>query len=305
MRLGLILSEVGEGLRRNVSMVISVILVTFISLTFVGAAILLQMQIGQMKGYWYDRAQVAIYLCTDVDTTGNCTQAEATQAQIDQVEAQLTSDTLSPYIDRYEFESHEQAYENFLVQFKDSPVAGYVTPDLLNESFRVNLIDPTQADILIESLSGLAGVQSVEDQRGYLDQIFSILNAASYAAIGLAALMLVIAVLLIATTIRLSAFSRRRELGIMRLVGASNRFIQTPFILEGVFAALVGSVLAGAAIVSIVYFFVQGYLGTTLSTTTTLVGMDDALLVVPVLIVVGAVLAATSAGFAISRYLKV
>ena len=72
--------------------------------------------------------------------------------------------------------------------------------------------------------------------------------------------MLIAAVLLIATTIRLSAFSRRRELGIMRLVGASNRFIQTPFILEGVFAALIGSVLAGGAIVAIVQFFVQGYL---------------------------------------------
>ena len=73
MRLGLVMSEVGSGLRRNVSMVVSVVLVTFISLTFVGTAILLQMQINQMKGYWYDRAQVAVYLCTDTDTTGNCT----------------------------------------------------------------------------------------------------------------------------------------------------------------------------------------------------------------------------------------
>jgi cell division transport system permease protein len=118
--------------------------------------------------------------------------------------------------------------------------------------------------------------------------------------------MLVAAVLLIATTIRLSAFSRRRELGIMRLVGASNRFIQTPFILEGVFAALIGSVLAGGAIILIVKFFVQGYLAQALATTaTTLVGMNEALLVVPILIVVGGVLAAGSAGFAISRYLKV
>ncbi|HPU04326.1 MAG TPA: ABC transporter permease, partial [Rhodoglobus sp.] len=85
MRFGLILGEVANGLRRNVSMVISVVLVTFISLTFVGTAILLQMQIGQMKGYWYDKAQVAIYLCTEVDTTGNCAQAEATQDQIDAV----------------------------------------------------------------------------------------------------------------------------------------------------------------------------------------------------------------------------
>ena len=305
MRLGLILGEAGSGLRRNVSMVISVILVTFISLTFVGAAILLQMQIGQMKGYWYDRAQVAVYMCTDVDNTGNCTQAAATQAQIDNVEAQLQSPTLAPFIQKYEFETHDQAYANFQAQFADNPIAAFVTPNDLNESFRVNLIDPTNADVLIESLSGAAGVQAVEDQRGLLDQIFSILNAASYTAIGVAALMLVAAVLLIATTIRLSAFSRRRELGIMRLVGASNRFIQTPFILEGVFASLIGSLLAGGAIVAIVQFFVQGYLSRTLGSTTTLVGLNDAIVVVPILIVVGAALAAASAGVAISRYLKV
>jgi cell division transport system permease protein len=91
----------------------------------------------------------------------------------------------------------------------------------------------------------------------------------------------------------------------MRLVGASNRFIQTPFILEGVFAALIGSVLASAAIVAIVQFFVKGYLGSTLGTGTTLVGLGDAFIVVPILIVLGAVLAAASAGAAISRYLKV
>ncbi len=305
MRLGLILGEVANGLRRNVSMVVSVVLVTFISLTFVGAAILLQMQIGQMKGYWYDRAQVAVYMCTAVDTTGNCTQTAATDAQIDAVEAQLNSAALAPYIERYEFETHEQAYANFQNQFADSPIAAFVTPETLNESFRVNLVNPADADILIESLSGAAGVQNVEDQRGYLDQIFAVLNAASYTAIGVAALMLIAAVLLIATTIRLSAFSRRRELGIMRLVGASNRFIQTPFILEGVFAALIGSVLAGGAIVAIVQFFVQGYLQSTLQATTTLVGLSDAIIVVPILVVVGAALAAASAGVAISRYLKV
>lgn len=305
MRLGLIMGEVGSGLRRNVSMVISVILVTFISLTFVGAAILLQMQIGNMKGYWYDRAQVAVYLCTELDTTGTCTQTAATQQQIDAVEDQLNSPALAPYIERYEFENHQQAYENFQAQLSDNPIASFVTPETLNESFRVNLVDPTDADILIESLSGSPGVQEVADQRGYLDRIFAVLNAASYTAIGVAVLMLVAAVLLIATTIRLSAFSRRRELGIMRLVGASNRFIQTPFILEGIFAALIGSVLAGVSIVAIVQFFVQGYLTTALQSTTALVGLGDALLVVPILVAVGALLAAASAGVAISRYLKV
>ena len=91
----------------------------------------------------------------------------------------------------------------------------------------------------------------------------------------------------------------------MRLVGASNRFIQTPFILEGVFASLIGSLMAGAAILAIVKFFVQGYLSKTLGATTTLVGVSDAMVVVPILIVVGAALAAASASVAISRYLKV
>ena len=306
MRLGLILGEVGNGLRRNVSMVISVILVTFISLTFVGAAILLQMQIGQMKGYWYDRAQVAVYMCTDVDTTGTCSQAEATKSQIDDVESLLNSPTLKPYIKKYEYETHEQAYQNFQDQLSGSPIASLVTPDVLNESFRVNLNNPDDADVLVESLSGQAGVQEVRDQRGYLDQIFSVLNAASATAIGIAVLMLIAAVLLIATTIRLSAFSRRRELGIMRLVGASNRFIQTPFVLEGVFASVIGSVLASVAIVGIVQFFVQGVLVQTLGNTTTpFVDLGDALIVVPILIVLGALLAAASASVAISRYLKV
>jgi cell division transport system permease protein len=307
MRLGLVIREASQGLRRNVAMVISVILVTFISLTFVGAAVLLQMQIGQMKGYWYDRAQVAIYFCTSIDTTGSCTQTEATPEQISAVKSQLQSPTLSPYIKKFQFEDHKEAYANFKQQFSDSPLVSFTTPDQLNESYRVNLKDPNQAEIVIDSVKGLAGVQSVEDQRSYLDQIFAVLNAASYTAIGLATLMLIAAVLLIATTIRLSAFSRRREIGIMRLVGASNRFIQTPFILEGVFAALIGSVLAGAAIVGIVQFFVKGYLAspTVLGSTTTLVGTKDAWIVVPILIVLGAVLASFSAGAAISRYLKV
>ncbi|MCU1507780.1 MAG: transporter permease [Glaciihabitans sp.] len=305
MRLGLVLGEAGQGLRRNISMVISVVLVTFISLTFVGAAILLQFQIGQMKGYWYDKAQVAVYLCTATETGGNCAQAEATQDQKDAVAAQLNSPTLKPYVKKYYFQSHQQAYDIFKKQFSNSTLAGFATPAMLNEAYMVNLNDPGQAEILVDSLKALPGVNEVVDQRSYLDQIFAVLNAASITAIGLASLMLVAAALLIATTIRLSAFSRRRELGIMRLVGASNRFIQTPFILEGVISSLIGSVLAGGAILAIVQFFVKGYLGASIGTTTQLVDMNDAYVVVPILIILGAVLAAASAGAAINRYLKV
>ena len=301
MRFGLIWSEVVSGLRRNMSMVISVILVTFISLTFVGAAVLLQMQIGQMKTYWYDRAQVAVYMCTATDS---CPGGEASADQIAAVKKQLQSATLTPYIQKFYFEDHKQGYAQFKQQFKGNPVADFVTPDLIPQTYWVNLKNPSQSDVLTETLSSLPGVQSVVDQRSYLDQIFSILSAASYTAIGIAALMLVAAALLIATTIRLSAFSRRRELGIMRLVGASNRFIQTPFVLEGVFAALIGSVLAAGAVFAIVHFFVRGYLANRIISIN-FVSENDALVVVPILLLVGVVLAAVSANFAISRYLKV
>lgn len=304
MRFALIWSEVANGLRRNASMVISVILVTFISLTFVGTAILLQLQIGQMKSFWYDKAQVAVYLCTDVSAGASCSGGEVSAAQIDKVKSELDGAILKPFIQRYYFEDHQQAFANFQKQFAGNPVAQYVTADQLNQTFWVKLKDPNQSQVLIEALSAQPGVEAVTDQRQYLDKIFSVLNAASYSAIGVAALMLVAAVLLIATTIRLSAFSRRRELGIMRLVGASNGFIQTPFILEGVIAALVGSLLAGGAVVAIVQFFVQGYLRSTLPTTS-FISLGDGLIVVPILVVIGCALAAISAKFAISRYLKI
>jgi cell division transport system permease protein len=304
MRFALVWTEAASGLRRNLSMVVSVILVTFISLTFVGAAILMQMQIGQMKGYWYDRAQVAVYMCTATDSSKTCTGADATADQIDAVKAELASPALAKFIKKSTFENHDKVYAEFKKQFKNNPVADYVTPDLLNQTFWINLNDPNQSAVIVESVSSLPGVQSVTDQRQYLDQIFKMLNVASFTAIAIAVVMLVAAALLIATTIRLSAFSRRRELAIMRLVGASNRFIQTPFILEGVFAAVIGSVLAGIATWGIVRFFVQGYLQTAVPFTN-FVGTGDALTVAPILVAAGIVVAAIASNIAISRYLRV
>jgi len=257
-----------------------------------------------MKSFWFDRAQVAIYLCTDFSTVGGCDQQAASPDQIRQVEAQLQSASLSPYIERYYFEDRDMAYENFREQFRGSTVVDLVSPEFLPETFWVSLYDPTQTDLIFEAMSGLAGVESVVDQRSYLDQIFALLNAGSLTAVAVASLMLVAAALLISTTIRLSAFSRRRELGIMRLVGASNRFIQTPFILEGIVAALLGALLASAAVWSIVHFFVRGYLVNQLPTTV-FVSYEDAVATVPILLATGIGLAAVASYVSISRYLRV
>ncbi|KAA9134852.1 ABC transporter permease [Microbacterium caowuchunii] len=303
MRFGLILGEALSGLRRNASMVISVVLVTFVSLTFVGAAILMQMQIGKMKDFWVDRAQVAVYMCASVSTTPTCSDGVATEEQIDEISAELDGPTLSPLIRDYTFETSDEAYAKAIQQL-GAEYENIITPDQINATFSINLVDQSQSDVIAEAFSGKAGVEEVRDQMQYLEPLFSALTVATYIAVGIAGLMLVAAVLLIATTIRLSAFARRKEIGIMRLVGASNRFIQTPFILEGVFAAFIGSVLASVGVWSFVEFGVEGYLRSRIGFVTTWVGYADLALVIPVIIVIGVVLAALSAGFAIRRWLR-
>lgn len=303
MRVGLVLSEALSGLRRNASMVISVVLVTFVSLTFVGAAILMQMQIGQMKDYWADRAQVAIYMCTAISQAPTCTDGVATEEQLAEVQAKLDGPAISPLIRDMRFEDREQAYAN-VIELLGEDYASVITPEQLNETYWINLVDQSQSNVIVEAFTGQQGVEEVKDQLQYLEPLFSALTVATYIAVGIAALMLIAAVLLIATTIRLSAYARRRELGIMRLVGASNRFIQTPFILEGVFAALLGSLLAGAAIIAGVHFGVDQYLRQRVDFVTTWVSVADAWVVVPILLLIGILLAALSAGFAIRRWLR-
>lgn len=304
MRAMLVLQEVWTGLRRNLSMVVAVVLVTFISLTFVGAAVLLQMQIQQMKGFWYDRAQVGIYFCNEIDQSETCSRSAATPEQIDAVKAMLDSPAVSSYVDSVTFEDRDAAYQRFLDQFGGTTTAEFATPETMNEALWVDPTSPQDADVVAEATSGMPGVLEVRDQRALLEPIFGVLNTASLAAVGVAVLMLIAAVLLIATTIRLSAFSRKRELGIMRLVGASNRFIQTPFILEGVVAALVGSLLAAGAVIVLVQVFLQGYVANQLRTIA-VVTLDDALIVAPALVLFGVVFAGLAAAVAIRRYLRV
>lgn len=303
MRFGLVMGEALSGLRRNASMVVSVVLVTFVSLTFVGAAMLMQMQIGKMQDFWADRAQVAVYMCASVSTATTCADGVATDEQIDAVTAELEGPTLAPLIRDYTFETNEQAYAKAVEQL-GAELGSIITPDQIPATFSINMVDQGQSAVIAEAFGGTAGVEEVRDQMQYLEPLFSALTVATYIAVGIAGLMLVAAVLLIATTIRLSAFARRKELGIMRLVGASNRFIQTPFILEGVFAALIGSILASVGMWATVEFGVGGYLRSRIGFVTTWVGYSDLAIVIPVIVVVGILLAALSAGFAIRRWLR-
>ncbi|MDT0158615.1 permease-like cell division protein FtsX [Microbacterium sp. ARD32] len=303
MNFGLIVGEALLGLRRNLSMVISVVLVTFVSLTFVGAAILMQTQISTMRAYWGEKAEVTVYMCSPLSTAPSCVGGEASQEQIDKVKQSLEGDALAPLISEVRFQTKEDAYQDIVDQLGDEQ-ASVIGVENTSVDFRITMKDPQQSDVITEAFTGEAGVDAVKDQRKLLDPLFSALTVATYIAVGVAALMLIAAVLLIATTIRLSAYARRKEIGIMRLVGASNSSIQTPFVLEGVFAAFLGSALASAAVLAGVHFGVEGYLADRVPFMRPLVGMQDAVFVVPVLIGIGIVLSALSAGFAIRRWLR-
>src|SRR5690606_22853478 len=117
VNLSLVLGEAFNGLRRNASMVISIVLVTFVSLTFVGAAVLMQGQISTMRAFWGERAQVAIYMCSPLSTTSTCVEGAATPEQVEAVRAELAGPTLAPLISTVDFDSKEDTYQSNLEFF--------------------------------------------------------------------------------------------------------------------------------------------------------------------------------------------
>ncbi|WP_182113435.1 MULTISPECIES: permease-like cell division protein FtsX [unclassified Actinotalea] len=304
MRLQFILSEIGLGLRRNLSMTISVVLVTFVSLTFVGAAGLLQLQINEMKDDWYDKVEVSIFLCPSDSDAPTCAGGEVTAEQTQALRDQLEAEALEPYVEAVYYESKEDAYEAFQERFADEWWAQGVTADQLQGSFRVALVDPEQYQVVSDAFTGVAGVEEVRDQRQVIEPLILVLNRSSLVAAGLAAVMLLAAVLLITTTIRLSAMSRRRETGIMRLVGASNLFIQLPFMLEGAIAATIGAALSVAGLWFGVRYLIEDWLATQVQFVQ-YIGTDAVWTIAPLLLVVAIGLAAVSSVVTLSRYTKV
>lgn len=302
MRLRFILSQTFKGLRKNASLALSVTLVTAVSLLFVGAAFLLQNQIGNLKNDWYDKVEVSAFMCPTDSNVPQCAAGEATQEQIDAIGAYLKSDDMKPYVDEVYFETKADALAAFQKQMEGSAWVDTLTEDQMQVSYRVKLVNPEEYQIVADALSGQPGVEAVEDQRQQLESVFSLLNRLTLVAGGLAGLMILTAVLLLPSTIRLSAMFRQEETEIMRYVGASNKFIQLPFILEGVIASLFGAILAIGGLWVAVEYFVADWFG---SSWVRVVDGGDVLKLAPWL-VLGAVLVSGLASFvALRRYTKV
>jgi cell division transport system permease protein len=241
MRAGFLLSEVRIGLRRNLTMTFAVIVTTAISLSLLGIGLLSNAQVNAMKDYWYDKIEVSVYLCGSLSESPSCSGGVITPEQRMSIKTDL--DAL-PVVQSVFYESQSEAYSRFQERFKDSAIAQNVTADQLPESFRVKLKDPTQFAVVVSAFSGRPGVDVVQDQRTILEKFFKLLNVLRNGALLVGLFSVLTAGLLISNTLRIAAFNRRRETGVMKLVGASSWSIQLPFLLEGIISALIGWVFA-------------------------------------------------------------
>lgn len=247
------LRETWSGLRRNLAMTIAVIVTMGVSLSLFGAGLLTAMEVDLVKGRWYDKIEISVFLCTESSNGGTCEDGQATtDAQREDIEAALTA---NPEVQEVFYESKQEAFEEFQKVFRDSPILASRTVEQMQDSFRVKLVNPENYEGVVAEATGLPGVQNVQDLHEVLDPLFKWLNALQWATIGMSVLLLLAASLQIANTIRMAAFTRRREIGIMRLVGASNFYILLPFLLESIIAGLIG-VLAASITLAVGYYVI-------------------------------------------------
>jgi len=300
------LSETWSSLRRNLSMTMSVVVTMWVSLSLFGVSLLMMQQVNLMKGYWYDRIEISVFLCTTLSggsvQSGTCQPGQATTpAQRDLIQQTLTQ---NPDVQTVYYESQHDAFLEFQQTYKNSPILGTLTEDQMQDSFRVKLKDPQNYQGVVAQAQTLQGVQNVQDLRQVLDPLFAVLNALRWGTLGLAVLLLVAAALQIGNTIRLTAFTRRREIGIMRLVGASNSYITMPFLLESLIAGIVGIAAACGTLAVALKFLIIDRAQVSIKSLAW-IGWHELFVAMLVLAIVGVVLAIVPTLIATRRYLQV
>ncbi|WP_243059354.1 permease-like cell division protein FtsX [Nocardioides sp. SR21] len=256
MQLRYVFSELGQGLRRNLSMHVAVILTLFVSLTLVGLGVLLNQQAEKAAEQWGSELQITAFLCKDRDDNPACA-GEVTEAQKERIAAVVEE---NPEVDSYRFETKEEAFEKIKELLGADKFEGpnpAATAEDMPESVWITLKDPDEYEGIESAIIGLDGVSSVRDQRQIVGPVLQGLNVMRIGALGIAAFLVVAALLLVANTIRLAAFARRREIGIMRLVGASTLYIALPFLMEALVTAAIAVGIAVGALGAFMWFGVH------------------------------------------------
>ena len=303
MQLRYVFSELGQGLRRNLSMHLAVILTLFVSLTLVGLGVLLNQQAVKAGDQWGNELQITVFLCRDNDENPAC-PTEVTDAQQQAIEKVVEE---NPEVASWYVESKQEAFakvkELFGPERFEGPNAA-ATADDMAKSIWITLKDPDEYQGIVSAVRGLDGVGSVRDQRQVVGPILRGIEAMQWGALAIASFLVVAALLLVANTIRLAALARRKEIGIMRLVGASTLYIALPFLLEALVTALIGVALTAGAIGAFMWFGVQRSL-TDFVGFIPWVGMSEYLYAMVVVGILGPVLTLVPTLVLTRKYLKV
>jgi len=302
MRAQFVFQEVWTGLRRNLTMTIALIVVVAISLSLLGTGLLFVKQVNNTRTYWQGKVQLSIYLCTATSVSPQCHQnGPATAAEKAQIESDLKA---LPQVQRVFYESQEQAYLHFKQDFSREPsFTSLVSKSEIPDSFQVKLRNAqTDFTIVAGTVQGRPGVDQIVNDSSLLAKFYKLLDGARNGVVIIAIVLIIAAILLVANTIRLSAFNRRRETSIMRLVGASNFYVQLPFLVEGVLAGLLGWLIAAVLLVAVKSLgldTLQQYFpyNVTLSAT-------DLIEVIAFAMLMGVVLCGVTSFFTLRRYLR-
>jgi cell division transport system permease protein len=302
MQLRYVFTELGSGLRRNLSMHIAVILTLFVSLTLVGMGVLLNQEAHRVADRWGSQLQITVYMCTRQDSNPACTSAVTTAQKAALVKV-VSSNT---QVSTYHTESQQEAFDKLQQQFPgkyDGPNSPITAADM-PQSLWITLKNPEQFRDVESAVVGLDGVSRVQDVHKLLKPIFATISRLKWGSLGTAVVLVLAALLLVANTIRLAAFARRREIGIMRLVGASTLYIALPFLLEAVVTAVLGVAFAAGALGAFMKFGVKDQLSTDLSFIPW-VGSSDYTLSLIVIAILGPLLTLIPTLVLTRKYLKV
>jgi cell division transport system permease protein len=285
--------ETASNLWRNRLMTIAAVLTVAVSLSLVGAALLLRQGSANATGTLERGTQVTVWM----EPNANAQEIAAVKTELSQLN--YVTQPCAYWDKARNFSEARRLLPSDVFQATteaEMPTSYWCTPVALTDAAQV-----------VHTFTGTAGVLSVTEPQQTIHNEETVINVSKWVCLAVAIVLIISAAVLILNTIRMAIFARRREVSVMKLVGATNWFIRVPFMSEGLLQGLIGSLLA-AVVVYFVYLFInhEGS-GRTTSNIFTAMHMSgsEVLLTNAVVVIVGMAIGSIGSAIAIRRFLDV
>lgn len=283
------------NLKRNLSMASAALITVAVSLTLAGGALLVKRGVDRATIQWRNNVELSVFM-----------KADATAPESEAVDRQLKA---MPEVEDYHYVSKPEAFEEFKQIFANEPdVRDAIGVDEIPPSYRVVPGDAEQTRMIGDRFANTAGVLRVSYAKDEVEALVSITKFLQIMLWAVALVLLGAACLLILNTIRMAIFARRREVAVMKLVGASNWFIRVPFMLEGLVQGVIGAV-AAFSMVWVLRNFFQSWIQSSNSDVQLfkqfLVTSTDVMGTGALLLLVGMTVGVVGSAVAVSRFLDV